>query len=57
MSKRQIALDTIRSEYAKYGKETTQSMRVYVENRISGAARDVAIRAGLKIYNSTEGSE
>lgn len=50
MNKRETALEIIRIEYAKYGKETRESMRAYVENRISGKARDIAVRAGLHAY-------
>ncbi|MFV9676128.1 MAG: hypothetical protein ACNYVW_00495 [Methanosarcinales archaeon] len=52
MNKRETALEIIRSEYAKYGRETAVSMTAYNENNISGAARLVAVRAGLKTYNN-----
>lgn len=50
MNKRETALNIIRTEYAKYGEETRESMRAYVENRISKKARDEAVERGLKIY-------
>lgn len=53
MNKRETALETIRIEYAKYGKETRESMRAYVENRISGEARNEAIKRGLKIFEES----
>lgn len=34
-NKRETALEVIRIAYAKYGKETRESMRAYVENRVS----------------------
>lgn len=52
MSKRQTALEVIRTEYAKYGKETQQSMRAYVENKIGWAARNEAVKKGLKTFNA-----
>lgn len=50
MNKRETALEVIRIEYAKYGKETRESMRAYVENRISKEARDEVVMHGLKIF-------
>ena len=50
MNKRETALEIIRTEYAKYGKETRESMRAYVENRISAEARNEAASRGLKIF-------
>ena len=47
---RETALEIIRVEYAKYGKETRESMRAYVENRISAEARNEAVKRGLKIF-------
>ena len=52
MNKRGIALETIRIEFATYGKETQTSMRAYVENRIGWEARCTAVGAGLKMYNA-----
>lgn len=54
MSKRQKALEVIRTEYAKYGKETSDSMRAYVENRIGWEARIEAIQCGLRIFEARE---
>lgn len=52
MNKRETALEIIRTEYAKYGKGTRESMRAYVENRISAEARNEAATHGLKIYEA-----
>lgn len=52
MNKRETALEVIRIEYAKHGKETAISMRAYTDNRISWDARNVAVRTGLKIYRA-----
>ena len=51
MSKRQTALEVIRIEYAKHGKETQKSMRAYTENRIGWAARAEAVKKGLRVFN------
>jgi hypothetical protein len=50
MTKRDHALSVIRYEYATHGKETRESMRVYIENRVSYDARLKAVREGLRIY-------
>lgn len=50
MNKRETALEIIRTEYAKYGKETREAMRAYVENRISAEARNEAVKQGLRIF-------
>jgi hypothetical protein len=50
MGRRETALEIIKIEYAKYGKETRESMRTYVENRISAEARNEAVKRGLKIF-------
>ena len=50
MNKRETALETIKTEYAKYGKETRESMRAYIENRISAEVRNEAVKRGLKIF-------
>ena len=55
MNKRETALEIIRIEYAKYGKETAASMRAYVENRIGDKARDEAVRRGYKIFKNRQG--
>ena len=54
-SRRYLAIETIRIEYAKYGKETRESMRAYCENRISFNARAEAIKKGLKMFNAKLG--
>ncbi|GAG16013.1 unnamed protein product [marine sediment metagenome] len=46
--KRKIALEIIRIEWAKYGKDTRESMRAYIENRISRQARNEAASARLR---------
>lgn len=48
--KRKDALNLIRAEYAKHGKATPASMRMYVESRISYAAYNEAAKAGMKIF-------
>lgn len=55
MSKRETALEIIRMEYAKYSKETRESMRAYVENRISSEARNEAVKRGLRIEHKFRG--
>lgn len=49
-SKRWIALEVIRTEWAKYGKDTQASMRAFIENRVSKTARDEAAALGLRQY-------
>jgi len=53
MSKRQTALEVIRIEWAKYGKDTRESVRAYVENRVSFKARTEAAEKGLRQFNAT----
>jgi hypothetical protein len=50
MTKRQLALETIRIEWALNGKDTQQSIRAFVENRISMEARNKVAAIGLKQY-------
>jgi len=57
MNRRETALEIIRTEYAKYGKETRESIRAYVENRISGEARNEAVRRGLRIFEARTGKD
>lgn len=54
MNKRETALEIIRIEYAKYGHETRESMRAYIENRISYQARTEAIQNGIVSFNLRE---
>ena len=54
VSKRIAALGLIYIEYATPGHETQASMRAYIENNISGAARRKTIRAGLKNYRDKQ---
>ena len=49
-SKRWTALEIIRTEWAKYGKPTRESIRAFVENRVSKAAHNEAAMLGLKQY-------
>lgn len=51
MPTRKQTLAIIRYEYASHGKETRDSMRAYIENRISFESRLKAVREGLSIYN------
>jgi hypothetical protein len=50
MVTRKQVYDTIRYEYATHGEETRESMRAYIENRISYKTRLKAVREGLRIY-------
>lgn len=50
MTNRKQALRIIRYEYATHGEETRESMRAYVENRVSYEACREAAREGLRIY-------
>lgn len=52
MSKREIALTTIRVEVAREGRMTQAAMRAYVENRISRAAFDEACRKGMRQFEA-----
>ena len=54
MNKRETALEIIKTEYAKYGKETRESMRAYVENSISGEARNEAEKRGLEMFERAQ---
>lgn len=55
MTKRDHALSIIRYEYAAHGHETRESMRVYIENRISYETRLKAVREGLRICEEKRG--
>jgi hypothetical protein len=57
MTKRDHALAVIRYEYATHGKETRESMRAYIENRVSYEARLKAVRGGLRIYEEKGGDK
>ena len=46
----ETALEIIGIEYAKYGQETRESMRAYVESRISGVDRIGAVKRGLRRF-------
>lgn len=46
-SKRQRAIDAIKSEVAHEGQETRTAVRLYIENRISFEVYKNAVREGL----------
>ena len=48
--RRVIALAIIKSEWAEHGKDTLQSTRAFIENRVSKQARDKAAEEGRAIY-------
>ena len=50
-SKTEKALNLIRADYAKHGKDTGTAMRAYVENRISYAKYQEYAKQGMKIFN------
>ena len=50
-SKTENALNRIRADYAKHGKDTGVAMRAYVENRISYARYQEYAKQGLRIFN------
>lgn len=50
-SKRFLALETIRLEYAKNGCSTRESLRAFIENKISKSEYDLAAKKGIDIYN------
>lgn len=52
LSKRNAAIETIRIEFAKYGKSTMISTRAYIENRIGSDTYYEAARAGMRQFNS-----
>lgn len=53
-SKRKMAIETIRIEFAKYGKSTHESLRAYIENQISSDTYYAAAKAGLRQFKSKE---
>ena len=48
--KRETALAIIKNQWAKHGKDSTESTRAYIENRVSRQARDKAAEEGRLIY-------
>ena len=48
--RRSIALNIIRTEWVQHGKDTTLSIRAFVESRVSKQARDKAAQEGRAIY-------
>ena len=48
--KRVTALAIIKSEWSEHGKDTLQSTRAFIENRVSKQARDKAAEEGRGIY-------
>jgi hypothetical protein len=53
-SKRKMAIENIRIEFAKHGKATRESTRAYIENRISSDTYYAAAKAGLRQFRSNE---
>lgn len=51
ISKTAAALNRIRADYAKHGKDTGVAMRAYTENRISYAKYQEYAKKGLGIFN------
>lgn len=51
-SKRWLALEVIRIEWARYGKDTRESVRAFIENRVSRVARNKAATIGLRQYEN-----
>lgn len=52
MSKRQLALEAIKCEFAQYGKPTREAMRLYIENRISQKTYKEAAMRGYMMYEN-----
>ena len=50
MSKRELLLNAVFNEGALYGKGTQESMRLYVEHRLSYPAYIEALRKGIKVF-------
>jgi len=48
--KRETALAIIKNQWAKHGKDSLESTRVYIDNRVSRQARDKAAEEGRAIY-------
>lgn len=48
--RRATALSIIKIEWAQHGKDTLQSTRAFIENRVSKQARDKAAEEGRAIY-------
>ena len=57
MSKREIALTIIKTEWSENGKDTIHSIRAFVENRVSKQARDKAAIEGLRIFEGRRKNE
>ena len=57
MSKRKIALEIIRIEYATHGCSTVKAVRTYVENPISMVAYQAVAAAGIKQYEANKTEE
>lgn len=51
ISKTAAALNRIRADYAKHGKDTGVAMRAYTENRISYAKYQEYAKQGMRIFN------
>ena len=48
--KRDTALAIIKNQWAKHGKDSLESTRAYIDNRVSRQARDQAAEEGRRIY-------
>ena len=48
--KRDTALAIIKNQWAKHGKDSLESTRAFIENRVSKQARDKAAAEGREIY-------
>ena len=48
--KRETALAIIKNQWAKHGKDSLESTRAYIDNRVSRQARDTAAEEGRRIY-------
>ena len=53
-SKRTVAIETIRIEFATHGKSTMASTRAYIENRISADTYHAAAAMGLRQFKNKE---
>lgn len=54
MSNTQIALEKIKWDYAKNGRDSGIATLMYIENRISRQRYNEYATQGLKIFNSTK---
>lgn len=54
MTKRNLVINQIISEIAHEGQETSLSMRLYIENRISYEIYKKAVQKGLSLHSKNE---